>query len=369
MSIWQNIFVSLCILVLAACGDASPSVNDLAKNDPLLNKPETNHFFTLETLDTKPQFISTAVPSQDPTSYSVLSKGENNDNSALIYNSITIKSDGKIDIKQIPCSKLCDEVTGVLAYSPQKKLFGFSVLEVFDENGNIIYQTGNAIEPVINPQNQVIGFLDESSDLNKEKEVFFRDLNGKAIKSLSFCNNDKPIISSQVGSFWKKNNLFFFLLDFDNQLLCMEDMNGNKQTYPWPHSRIRAANVFGENFLTITDDYYTNTETYDLIDIHSGMAKELFRYSKPDIKYLGSSIAEINSKTEFIGCDKQSYFAISQNGVSDYPFSRVLIFNQAGQIVFDMKSNRIRSVHPLKHLHSLLLIGNDGIRMLKDKRC
>ncbi|OSI09326.1 hypothetical protein [Neisseria canis] len=162
---------------------------------------------------------------------------------------------------------------------------------------HIIYQTGNTIEPVINPQNQVIGFLDESSDLNKEKELFFRDLTGKTLKQL------------QCGSsyyYWRNNQLFFYTINLENQSLCVEDISGNIKQYPWPYERIVAANVFGEHFLTITDDYYTNTETYDLIDINSGMAKELFRYSKPDIKYLGSSITDINSKTEFIACDKQN---------------------------------------------------------------
>lgn len=364
----------LCCASLTACW--SSDERNIREKDIGIN---TNAFFGLKTVDADEKFEAAMI--YDPIHHlphTLLVMGEKTDKNKKIESVKTffrLDPQGRVFIENEPCGSLCVSVYGTAGFDVNGQFKAFSANEIIDDTGKVLLKANGIIEPVKNSKNQVIGILNFSSPPNSPPNsvytVSYQDLTGRTIKKLARCGNDDNY-GLQYGTYHNdQGQLVFFLVNFSAKLLCTETLEGEIKQFNWPfNKRINVTDAFKNNFLVFQPvETKENTVEAVLIDRNTLAPRKLFTYSKPDIFWLGSKLNNFSNSTAFEGCDKQNYLAVNLQGGADYPFSRVLIFKENGEIVFDMKSNRVIGIYTFQSSHSIVLVGHDGIRILKDKRC
>lgn len=299
----------MCFALLTACG--SSDERNIREKDIGIN---TNAFFDLKTVDADEKFEAAMIyDSIQHLPHTLLVMGEKTDENKKIESVKTffhLDPQGRVFIKNEPCGALCRSVYGAAGFNANNQFKAFSANEIIDDTGKVLLKANGIIEPVNNSKNQVICILNFSTSPNSPPNsvytVSYQDLAGRTIKKLAQCGNDDNY-GLQYGTYHdEQEQLVFFLVNFPAKLLCMETLEGE--------------------------------------------------------------IKQFNS-TAFEGCDKQNYLAVNLQGGADYPFSRILIFKENGEVVFEMKSNRVIGIYTFQSSHSIVLVGHDGIRILKDKRC
>lgn len=364
----------LCCASLTACW--SSDERNIREKDIGIN---TNAFFDLKTVDADEKFEAAMI--YDPIHHlphTLLVMGEKTDKNKKIESVKTffrLDPQGRVFIKNEPCGSLCVAVYGDAGFDTNGQFKAFSANEIIDDTGKVLLKAHGSIVPVKNSKNQVIGILNfgtpPNSPPNTVYTVSYQDLAGRTIKKLARCGNDDNY-GLQYGTYHnERGQLVFFLVNFSAKLLCTETQEGETKQFHWPFRGIDITDAFKNNFLVFQpEETKENTVEAVLIDRSTLVPKKLFTYSKPDISWLGSDLNNFSDSTAFEGCDKQNYLAVNLQGiVARYPFSRVLIFKENGEMVFDMKSNRVIGIYTFQSSHSIVLVGHDGIRILKDKRC
>lgn len=362
LSILTLLFMIICWFI---------NTQDIESKDNGINE---NTFFDFQIIDNNIKYTGIEFNHKENMSDSILILGEQgNKKRKFVKNILNFDSKNNISIKNEAYYLLCQIRLNMAGFDVTGQFRAFDGNEVIDESGKIVFKADGEIVPVMNVKNEIIGMMNLRTFENR---AFFSyiDSQGNSKEILNKCDLSGNS-GLQFGSYYGEHNeLTFFVINFFTGKLCIEKQSGSFKTIDWKFaSRIQASHVFKNNFLIlepITDKQ--NTVEFILLNQETLLPKKIFQYSKPDIFQLASGFSRglsLSSDTEFIGCDKQSYFVLNLQGIATYPFSRLLIFKEDGEIVFDMKSSRINSIHTFQAKHLILLIGYDGIMVLKDKRC
>ncbi|WP_151051250.1 hypothetical protein [Neisseria zalophi] len=369
----MNFYIQVLIYIFCNCFLIACTPSNKQQKNIEIN---TNTFFEINPIDTDIKYGSVIISNELTSPIFLMTIGEKafkNKKIELVKTKFQLNEKNKFTLINEPCNKLCKLNFEVMAFDSNKKLKIFGTNEIFNENGEVLLKKNGIIKPVFNKQSEAIGILNYSNlDYDNPNTIYtvtYQNLSGETIKTLEQCGNEGVNTSFQFGSYWSNNKINFFSINFEEKLLCIEAINKKIRKVKWPFSRISFTNAFEENFLILQPIKSENAVQIILVNKETLLPKKLFKYSKPDIFKLISDTNNFSNATSFKGCDDYDYFAVNLQGGVDYPFSRVLIFNKQGHIIFDMKSNRIHDLYYINHLHKILLIGNDGVFLLEDKRC